>query len=77
MIRKSRPLVFCKKGVLTNLRKFIRKHLHGSIAFNEVADIQYSTLSKKEILAQVFTYEFCENPQNTFLTECFCTTPFT
>ena len=27
IIRSSRPVVFCKKGVLTNFAKFTRKHL--------------------------------------------------
>ena len=53
--RSSRPEVFCKKGVLRNFAKFTRKHLCQSLFF------------KKEALAQVFSYKFCEIPKNTFL----------
>ena len=35
--RSSRPEVFCKKGVLRNFAKFLRKHLCQSLFFNKVA----------------------------------------
>ena len=34
-------------GVLTNFTKFMRKLLRWGLAFNEVAEIQRATLSKK------------------------------
>ena len=39
MIRRSRPEVFCKKGVLRNFAKFKGKHLCQSLFFNKVADL--------------------------------------
>ena len=60
--------MFCKKGVLRNLAKFIGKHLCQSLFFNEVAGLNFN---KKETLAaplaQVFSCEFCEISKNTFL----------
>ena len=44
--------VFCKKGVLRNFAKFTGK--------------QVCNFIKKETLAQVFSYEFCEISKNTF-----------
>ena len=59
MFRSSRPEVFCKKGVT-------EKHLFQSLFLNKVAG-QAWTFVKKETLAQVFSYEFCEISKNTFL----------
>ena len=39
-IRSSRPEVFCKKGVLGNCTKFLRKHLCQSLFFNKVAGLR-------------------------------------
>ena len=50
--RSSRLEVFCRKGVLRNVPKFTGKHRCNFI--------------KKEILAQVFSREFCEISKNTF-----------
>ena len=61
--------MFCKKGVLTNVAKFTRKHLRERLAFNEVGDLQSLTLSKKDILAQMFTCKFCEISHNAFFKE--------
>ena len=46
--RSSRTYVVCKKGVLNIFTKFARKHLC------------HSLFLKKETLAHVFSYEFCE-----------------
>ena len=46
--------VFCKKGVLRNFAKLTGKHLCQSLFF------------KKETLAQVFSFEFCEISKNTY-----------
>ena len=55
-----------KKNVLKNFAKFIGKHVSQSILFNEVAGLRPATLLKKETLAQIFSYEFCEIFKNTF-----------
>ena len=57
-LRSSRLEVYCKKDVLRNFAKFTGKHLCQSLFFNKVAD--------QEILAQVFSCEFCEICQNIF-----------
>ena len=63
--RSSRPEVFCRKGVLGNFAKFTGKHLCQSLFFNKVTGQAYSFI-KKEILAQVFSCEFCEISKNTY-----------
>ena len=37
-----------------------------SLFFNKFAGLRPATLLKKESLAQVFSYEFCEISKNTF-----------
>ena len=59
--------MFCKKCVLRNFTKFTGKRLCQSLFFNEVAGLRPATLLKKEALAQVFSYEFCEISRNIFL----------
>ena len=39
--RRSRPEVFCKKGVLRNFTKFTGKHLCQSLFFNKVAGLRH------------------------------------
>ena len=51
-----------RKGVLRNFAKFTGKHLY------------YSLLFKKETLAQVFSFEFCEISKNAVFTEYLLTT---
>ena len=51
--RRSRPEVFCKKGVVRNVAKFTGKQLYHSLF----------------LMAQVFPCEFCEILKNTFLKE--------
>ena len=48
--RRSRPEVFCKKGVVRNIAKFIGKQLYQGLF----------------LMAQVFSCEFCEILKNTF-----------
>ena len=55
-VRRSRPEVFCKKGVLKNFTKFTGKHLRQSLFFNKVAGQA----------CQVFFCEFCNIFKNTF-----------
>ena len=42
-------MVFCKKGVLTNFAKIHKKTPALTCVFNEAADLQSLTLSKKEV----------------------------
>ena len=49
--------VFFKKGVLRNFAIFTGKHLRQSLFFNKV---EVCNFIKKETLALVFSYEFCE-----------------
>ena len=46
------------RGVLRNFPKFTGKHLSQSLFF-----------MKKETVAQVFSYEFCESFENTYFEE--------
>ena len=49
--------------------KIIGKHLCQSLLFNKVTSLsQAYNFIKKETLAQVFSYEFCEISKNTFFT---------
>ena len=62
-----------EKGVLRNFAKFTGKHLCQSLFFNKVAGAACNFI-KQEILAQVFSCEFCEISENTFFTEHLRTT---
>ena len=57
-------MVFCEKVVLRNCAKVTGKYLCQSLFFNKVAG--GCTFIKKETLAQVFSWEFCEIFKNTF-----------
>ena len=46
IIRNSRLVVFCQKGVLTNFAKFTIKHQRKSFIFKEAANLQSLNLSK-------------------------------
>ena len=61
--RSSHPWCSMEKGVLRNFIKFTGKHLR-----------QRPATIKRESLAQVFSYEFCEISKNTFFTERLWTT---
>ena len=61
--RSSRQRCSVRKGILRNFAKFTGKHLCQSLSF-----------SKRETLAQVFSFEFCEISKNAFLTEHLWTT---
>ena len=64
----SRPEVFCKKSVFRNFAEFSGKHLCQTLFFNNVAGLgpRACNFIKKEVLAQVFSCEFCEISKNTF-----------
>ena len=57
VMQSSRPELFCKKGVLRNFAKFTGKHRCQSLFFDKVVG---------EILAQVFSSEFCKIAESTF-----------
>ena len=54
------------KSVLRNFSKFAGKHLCQVPFYNKVAGLRACNLIKKETLAPVFSYEFCEISKNTF-----------
>ena len=60
--RSSHPEVFYQKGVLRNFRKFTGKHWCQNLFFHKVV----GHFIKKEILAQLFSCEFCEISKNNF-----------
>ena len=64
--RSSHRRCSVRKGVLRTLAKFTGKYLCQSLFFNKVA-CGACNLIKKETLAQVFSCEFCQISENTFL----------
>ena len=58
-----------KKVLLKNFVKFTGKHLCQSLFFDKVAGPRPATLLKKETLAQVVSWEFCDILNNTFSPE--------
>ena len=69
IIKRNRPVVFCKKGVLTNSAIFARKQLCWSLFSNKVADLQRLALLKKPTPVQGFSCKFCKLSQNNFSLE--------
>ena len=63
--RSSRPVVFCKKGVLRNFTKFTGKHLCQSLFFNKVSFL------KKRLWHRRFPVNFAKFLRTPFLTEHF------
>ena len=61
------PELFYKKVVLENFAKSTGKHLCQRLFFNKVAGLW--PLNKKETLAQVFSFDFCEIFKNTYFEE--------
>ena len=55
-----------RKEVLKNFAKFTGKHLCQSLFFDKVYRPETYNVIKKETLAQVFSFEFCEIFKNTF-----------
>ena len=68
-LRSSHQKCSLKKGVLENFAKFIGKHLCQGLFFNKVEAFNFI---KKETLTQVFSCEFCEVFNNTFLQNTSC-----
>ena len=67
--RRSRPEVFCKKGVLRNFTKFTGKHLCQSLFFNKVAGLRPATLLKKRLWNRYFPMNFAKFLRTPFFTE--------
>ena len=59
MIETVAPEVVCKKAVLRNLTKFTIKNLCQSLFSNKVVGLGLNFI-KKEALAQMFSWKFCE-----------------
>ena len=62
----SRPVVFCKKGVLRNFTKFTRKHLYQSLFFNKVAGLRPAASLKKIPWHRCFPMNFVKFSRTTF-----------
>ena len=77
---RSRPEVFCKKGILTTFTKFTGKLLWQSLIFNKVAGLTTATLLKKRHWRRCLLVNFVKFPRTPFLKEhlygCFCTLEF-
>ena len=67
--RSSRPVVFCKKGLLKNFAKFTGKHLCQSLFFNKVAGLRPASLLKKRLWHRCFPVNFAEFLRTAFFTE--------
>ena len=59
-LRRSRPELFCKKGVLKSFSNFTGKHVRQSLFFNKVASLMPATLLKKRPWHSCFFCEFCK-----------------
>ena len=75
-IQKQPPDVFCKKRCSEKYCKIHRKTPVPESLFLIKFHASACNFIKKETLAQVFSYEFCEIPKNTFslrtlLSDCF------
>ena len=64
--RNSHQKRYVRKGVLRNFVKFSGKRMCQSLFFNKVTSLRPCNIIKKEILAEVFSCEFCEISKNTF-----------
>ena len=56
--RSSRPEVFSTEDVLDNFAKFTGKHLHQSLSFNKVADLNSQRCFSVEIFAKFLRTPF-------------------
>ena len=58
--QKQSSVVFYKKSVLTMFSKFAMKHMCYSLIFNEFAELQILTLSKKRFQDKYFLVNFAK-----------------
>ena len=74
--KKSRPEVFCKKGVLENFARFTGKYLCRSICFNNVAGLRPAALLKRRSWHRCVPVNFATFSRTSFLYNtyggCFC-----
>ena len=68
IFRSSHQRCSLRKGFLRNFTKFAGKHLCQSLFLIKL-QASVCNFVKKETLAQVLSYEFCEISKNTFFTE--------
>ena len=68
-LAEVRREVFCKKGVLRNLRKFTWKHLCQSLFVKKVARLRPATLLKMRPSHRCFSVNFAKFLRTPFLTE--------
>ena len=68
LFRSSRPEVFCKK-VFLKISQNSQENICARVSFFIRLQAEACNFIKKENLTQVFSYEFCENFNNTFFTE--------
>ena len=68
-LRSSCSEVFCKKGVLKNFTKLIRKHLCQSLFLNKVAGLKPVTLLKKRLWHRCFLVNFTKFLRKLFFKE--------
>ena len=64
--KKQPPEVFNEKGALS-FTKLTGKHLCPSLFFSNILGLRPATLLKKKTLTQVFSCQFYETFENTFL----------
>ena len=70
--RRSRPEVFCKKGVLRNFAKFTGKHLCQGLFLNRVAGLSPATLLKQRLCHRCFPVNFAKFLRTNTSGGCFC-----
>ena len=58
--RRSRPEVFCQKGVLGNCAKFTGKHMRQYLFLNKVPGLRPATIFKKRLLDRYFPVNFAK-----------------
>ena len=69
--RRSRPEVFCKKGVLGNCAKFTGKHMRQDLFLNKVPGLLPASIFKKRLWRRYFPVNFAKILRSLFL----CKTP--
>ena len=67
--RRSRPEVFCKKGVLRKFTEFAGKHLCQSLFFNKFAGLKPVTLLKMRLWHSCFPVNFLKFLRTPFYIE--------
>ena len=67
IFRRNHSELFCQKDIYKNFAKYLCQKTPVPESFlNKIAGLRTTNLLKKEILAQLFSCEFCEILKNTF-----------